>query len=312
MGWFRSNFLPGTVGRRSPATPLVLRIDAFKGHMTDDFFAEAKANHVHVLVGTPNATQYQCVVDVACNSPFHAYHKAAKTTMKTHTNKAMDQCAMILCMAMSYGLGKPIHAWEQAYSPGNIRSGFRKTGIFPFNPDAYKGLGSDTRGRGEERQLTAMDMLVAAATDPRHAAEAAALKFLSEQKPRAPKLGPLKEDKYARVMTTDEAEARRAADAAAKAAEQAAAASVKAAKAAAAAEKKRKAAEGVAARERAKVAKRANAGIAASRPRAAPQPRGNASAAPDAAAANAALAGFCAALAAGRGPNDPGKASGAK
>lgn len=88
--WFNTTFLPFTAAIRTEETPVVLRVDGFKAHVTPAFVAYAKEHHVEVLLSTPHATDKQAPLDVACNSPAKAYWAQAKRFFRKTFRIALD------------------------------------------------------------------------------------------------------------------------------------------------------------------------------------------------------------------------------
>lgn len=97
---------------------------------------------------------------------------APRTTRRSWTLRATSSRHGLRCLGQNMMMNKEeINCWEAGFSPANIRAGFKKTGIYPFNPDAYKDMGCDTRGGQAEAEPSPLDMLCTAACDPRAAGD---------------------------------------------------------------------------------------------------------------------------------------------
>jgi len=132
--WFRCHFLKYAPSDR----PLLLLLDGHSSHYNPQVIREAAQSGVILFCLPPNVTHVAQPLD---STPFHS--------LKVHWDYACDQY-------MSSHPGKVVtiyefshlfsQAWHQAMTPMTILSGFRATGVYPFNRQAISipGVEKDT------------------------------------------------------------------------------------------------------------------------------------------------------------------------
>ena len=124
--------------------PLLLISDGASSHINEESLEYAKANDINILLLPSHTTHLLQVADVAVFRPFKAYWRAECDRLraaKRHTCAPGD-----IGVRRSDILPAALEAWEYATTTENVISGFRRTGIYPFNPRAYlKTLDSHTK-----------------------------------------------------------------------------------------------------------------------------------------------------------------------
>ncbi len=124
LQWFKKVFLKYTVREQ----PVLLLVDGHKSHMTLELVDLARESNVILFCLPPHTTHALQPLDV---SVFKA--------LKAHFSRSLQA----LCFTRKdFIVSKRDFArvvkepFEMAFSMSNIKSGFAKCGIFPFNPDA--------------------------------------------------------------------------------------------------------------------------------------------------------------------------------
>ncbi|XP_062597502.1 uncharacterized protein LOC134258915 [Saccostrea cucullata] len=119
--WFETVFLPNCSKR-----PSLLILDNHESHITLKLIQRAKAEEVELYGLPPHTTHVTQPLDVALFKP-----------MKT---KFSDTAVNLVYARKDLVIGKakfaPVlsSAIDQTFSPHHIKEAFRKTGIYPFNP----------------------------------------------------------------------------------------------------------------------------------------------------------------------------------
>jgi len=128
--------------RSSPDNRVLLVIDNHKSHVTLDAVTFARENGIDILTLHPHTTHKMQPLDVAVYSSFKSFYNRGLS----------DWCSQNPGKTFSiYDVGEVVgRAYSLSLTPSNITSGFKKTGIFPFNRDAFSDedfLGSDVTDR---------------------------------------------------------------------------------------------------------------------------------------------------------------------
>lgn len=113
--------------RPSSETPILLLLDNHQSHISIDAIHLCKENNITLLSFPPHCSHELQPLDKTVFGPF-----------KTFINQAADNW-----MRDPYNAGKPMtihtipvlvkYAFDKAFTPTNIRSGFQSTGIYPFD-----------------------------------------------------------------------------------------------------------------------------------------------------------------------------------
>ena len=122
--WLKKVFLKHMV----PQHPVLLLTDGHKSHITIDAIDFCRNNDIILFCLPPHTTHALQPLDVAVfkslKDKFFKAVRALSFTKKNFVVSKREFSRVVKC---------PL---EEAFSIPNIKSGFRKTGIFPFNPDA--------------------------------------------------------------------------------------------------------------------------------------------------------------------------------
>jgi hypothetical protein len=116
--------------------PLLLIMDGAGGHLDAESAKLALSLSIDILLLPSHTTHILQVADVAVFRPFKEAWKAqcAKRRQEKRRSTVRGHCGIhqtdIIPMAMA--------AWDRAMTSTNVISGFRRTGIFPYDPLAYK------------------------------------------------------------------------------------------------------------------------------------------------------------------------------
>jgi hypothetical protein len=127
-GWMNSEFFVEVIKhfikctKSSKDNPTLLIYDNHESHLCIEVLDIAKDNGVIILTIPPHCSSRLQPLDVAVYGPFKFYYnKSIANWMITIYNIAH-------CMK---------EAHTKALTPINIHSGFRKTGIYPFNREIF-------------------------------------------------------------------------------------------------------------------------------------------------------------------------------
>ena len=141
--WLRDHFLANAVAAR----PLLLLLDGHSSHYEPATINLAKESDI-VLFCLPLHTTHECQpLDCSLFGP-----------LKTHWQQA---CHDFYCGNPGKVISKLNfccvfrEAWLKAVTPATISSGFRKAGVFPFNPQAVPLPQSQSRGTDPVMPTTA-------------------------------------------------------------------------------------------------------------------------------------------------------------
>ena len=118
-----------THAKPSANNPCILVLDNHESHVNLTALEMAKENYVHVLTLPPHTSNKTQPLDRSVYGPMKTYFNSAATSWM------MQHPAMpITIYEMAALMGK---AWLQAVTPQNIQSGFRASGVWPFNPHIF-------------------------------------------------------------------------------------------------------------------------------------------------------------------------------
>lgn len=115
--------------------PLLLIMDGASSHIDEESLEYAKNNDVNILLLPAHTTHLLQVADVAVFRPFKAHWK--RECERVRMAKRRTCAPGEIGVKRSDILPAALAAWNCATSPENVISGFRRTGIYPFNPLAY-------------------------------------------------------------------------------------------------------------------------------------------------------------------------------
>lgn len=109
----------------SKEKPSLLILDNHESHLSIEALNLAKDNGVTILTIPPHTSNKLQPLDVSCYFPFKAHYSAALNS------KMMERPGTPLTIYDIAGCVRTAH--ERGLTPTNIISGFKKTGIFPFD-----------------------------------------------------------------------------------------------------------------------------------------------------------------------------------
>ena len=122
--WFQSHFLVHAVSNR----PLLLLLDGHSSHFTLDLVKSAAEENVIILCLPPHTTSDTQPLDTSCFGPLKTYW-----AQLCHEYIFANPGRVITKYQFSAIFSQ---AWSKGMAINNITSGFRNTGIYPFNPQA--------------------------------------------------------------------------------------------------------------------------------------------------------------------------------
>lgn len=111
------------------ANPCILVMDNHESHVSLPALEKAKDNYVHVLTLPPHTSNKTQPLDRCVYGPMKQYfNSAANSWMMQNPGKPITIYDMAPLIST---------AWIQAATPHNIQSGFRVSGIWPYNPHVF-------------------------------------------------------------------------------------------------------------------------------------------------------------------------------
>ena len=123
--YIKNHFLRYVPGRDSDQ-PILLLYDGHKSHISISLIQWARENNIVLFVLPPHTSHILQPMDVGCFGPFeNLYQQEAHKFMRQSGGRSITRYDVC---------GLACKVYEQALSPSNLRSAFKKTGIFPFCP----------------------------------------------------------------------------------------------------------------------------------------------------------------------------------
>jgi hypothetical protein len=127
FGWLANLFLPSVINKVQ--FPIIIFMDGHTSHMNIAVAEFCRDNNIILYCFPAHASHVMQPLDVSVYGP-----------LKKFWNDSLDEfCKKYKGLSMSKTHFFPVfhQAWVRAEeSPQNVKSGFRKTGLVPFNPDA--------------------------------------------------------------------------------------------------------------------------------------------------------------------------------
>ncbi|KAI1664796.1 DDE superfamily endonuclease [Pyrenophora tritici-repentis] len=112
---------------RSIGARRLLIIDGHKSHQSLEFQELCKENNIHTLCMPPHSSHLLQPLDVGCFSPLkRAYSREVESLMRNHINHITK-----LEFLPAFKI-----AFDRAFTPANICSAFRGSGLVPLQPEA--------------------------------------------------------------------------------------------------------------------------------------------------------------------------------
>lgn len=152
LDWFKNHFLP----RKGEGRTLLI-LDGHASHCSSvELLETAEANNVVLLCLPPHTTHYLQPLDRAFFKSLKTfYYQSCREWMQSHPGRKLGRLQFGELLMKS---------WGKSATAGNAMSGFRATGIFPWNPNSVPDhaytvsdriANSDTReGQGTVTEVT--------------------------------------------------------------------------------------------------------------------------------------------------------------
>jgi len=122
--WFRDLFIPNCGSER----PVVLIMDNHDSHINIDIVKLARENSIELVGLPPHTTHILQPLDVHINGPLKAKFSSLATSLGfINKHQALNKAKFPVVLS---------HSIDQLCSPATVKESFRKTGIYPYNPDA--------------------------------------------------------------------------------------------------------------------------------------------------------------------------------
>lgn len=111
--------------------PVLLLLDNHHSHISLDVINYAKDNHITLLSFPPHCSHQLQPLDKAVYGPFKTFINAASDNwMREPQNAGKSMSIHVIPLLVSY-------AFPKAFTTTNITSGFRATGIWPFDRHTF-------------------------------------------------------------------------------------------------------------------------------------------------------------------------------
>ncbi|KXJ15434.1 Jerky protein [Exaiptasia diaphana] len=124
LKWFLQLFLPSAPKER----PIILVVDGHKSHVTEELINAAVANNVIVFCLPAHASHLLQPLDLSLFGPLKkGWVKACA---------AFNHVASVVVSQRNFAKIFKI-AWQTSVTPEIIRSGFRRSGIYPYDPSMF-------------------------------------------------------------------------------------------------------------------------------------------------------------------------------
>ena len=132
-GWLVEHFLKFAVGGR----PLLLILDGHSTHYQPELIKYAREHKIILFCLPPHTTHESQPLDASVFKPLKSHwHEACHSFIEKNPGKSVTKYKFSMLLNT---------AWGKAMSLSIISSGFRRSGIYPFNPDAIDyGMATDT------------------------------------------------------------------------------------------------------------------------------------------------------------------------
>jgi hypothetical protein len=116
-------FLP----ERSAELPVLLLYDGHKSHISLELIEWAQNQHIVLFVLPAHTSHVLQPMDIGCFGPFERiFNNECHKFMRQNCSKPITKYNVCSLACKAYLL---------ALSPGNLQSSFKRTGIYPYNPD---------------------------------------------------------------------------------------------------------------------------------------------------------------------------------
>lgn len=111
------------------SSPTLLLLDNHTSHLSIEAIDLAAENGITMLTFPPHCSQRMQPLDVGVFGPIKDFYvKQCKAWTLSHAGKILE---------IQYLPGIIEKCLDMAVTPGNVKSGFKSTGISPFDPDIF-------------------------------------------------------------------------------------------------------------------------------------------------------------------------------
>ena len=126
LNWLTMIFQRYTVQKAKNKRRLLL-VDGHSSHVNMKFINTCDQLRILLLILPPHSTHRLQPLDVSLFAPLASYYT-------TNLNHLLSNSLGMVSMTKRAFWSIFLPAWKQAFTLKNITSGFRKTGVFPYNP----------------------------------------------------------------------------------------------------------------------------------------------------------------------------------
>ena len=124
--WLKVHFIPNAISHR----PLLLLLDGHSSHFEPNTIQHARDNNIIIFCLPPHTTHECQPLDCSLFGPLKKHwQEACHNFYQQNPGKVVSKINFNSVFR---------NAWLNAVTPANICSGFRKAGVYPFNPDAVE------------------------------------------------------------------------------------------------------------------------------------------------------------------------------
>ena len=124
--WLKVHFIPNAISHR----PLLLLLDGHSSHFEPNTIQHAQDNNIIIFCLPPHTTHECQPLDCSLFGPLKKHwQEACHNFYQRNPGKVISKINFNSVFR---------NAWLNAVTPANICGGFRKAGVYPFNPDAVE------------------------------------------------------------------------------------------------------------------------------------------------------------------------------
>lgn len=110
-------------------SPVLVIYDGHASHVSIELLEWARGNYIIIQLLPAHCSHFLQPLDVACFGPMdRLYNKECQNYMRSHIGQIITRNE-VCCLSSK--------AYLQSLSPSNLISAFKRTGIHPFNPQAF-------------------------------------------------------------------------------------------------------------------------------------------------------------------------------
>jgi hypothetical protein len=114
--------------------PVLFIVDGCSAHTDPDAIVWAKSEKLDIICLPSHTTHILQVADVSLFAPFKRYWSEGCSRCLAQNRGELGPVAMTIDVVVP----TLVRAWERAMTAENVKAGFLRTGMFPFNPEAHK------------------------------------------------------------------------------------------------------------------------------------------------------------------------------